>query len=77
MRLIGAGIYNLSGEEGRQLSLEGFFEGSEEELEGERKELFDALQERYQLDFAGHLDQIFQMDTMHRTIEYMRRRRRA
>jgi DNA polymerase-4/DNA polymerase IV (DinB-like DNA polymerase) len=77
VRLIGAGIYNLSGEEGRQLSLEGFFEGSEEELEGERKELFDALQERYQLDFAGHLDQIFQMDTMHRTIEYMRRRRRA
>ena len=32
-----------------------------------------ALQSRYKLDFAGHLEQIYQADTLHKTIEYMRK----
>ena len=73
VRLIGVGVYNLSGEEGRQLSLEGFFEGPSDRREAERKALLDGLQDRYQLDFAGHLSQIYQAETLHRTVEYMRK----
>ncbi len=54
VRLIGIGIYNLSGEEGRQLSLDDYFEETVSERASERKRLFDALQDRYQLDFSGH-----------------------
>ena len=70
VRLIGAGIYNLSGEEGRQLTIENFFV---ERRDAELKRLLDALQVRYRLDFAGHLDQLNQADTLHKTVEYMRK----
>ena len=33
------------------------------------------LQNRYGLDFAAHLEELFQMDTLHKTIEYMRKHR--
>ena len=51
---------------------------SPEALRTMRQSLGDSLelgglQARYGLDFAGHLDQIYQMDTLHKTIEYMRR----
>ena len=70
VRLIGAGIYNLSGEDGRQLTIENFFV---ERQDAEMKRLLDALQTRYRLDFAGHLDQLNQADTLHKTVEYMRK----
>ena len=70
VRLIGAGIYNLSGEEGRQLTIENFFV---ERQDAEMKRLLDALQARYRLDFAGHLDQLNQADTLHKAVEYMRK----
>ena len=73
VRLIGTGIYHLSGEEGRQLYLDGYFERSRSEQEKERRGLLDALRERYHLDFAGHLTQIYQPDTLHKTVEYMRK----
>ncbi len=34
-----------------------------------------SLQQRYGLDFAGNLDRIFTGETLHKTIEYMRRYR--
>ena len=75
VRLIGAGIYNLAGEEGRQLTLEDFFSEAKEMREEKKRQLLSALGERYHLDFAGHLEQIFQSDTLHRTVEYMRKHR--
>lgn len=73
VRLIGAGIYNLSDEQERQLSFEDVFEQAGQEREEELQRLLEGLQERYHLDFAGHLPQIFQADTLHRTVEYMRK----
>ena len=73
VRLIGAGIYNLSGEEGRQLTIEDFFDDARSRRDRELKELLDGLQNRYRLDFAGHLEQLYQSDTLHRTVEYMRK----
>ena len=35
--------------------------------------LLDALQKRYGLDFAGHLEQIYHGETLHKTVEYMRK----
>ena len=73
VRLIGVGIYNLSGEEERQLTIEDFFVDARNQRDSELKKILDALQDRYRLDFAGHLDQIYQMDTLHKTVEYMRK----
>ncbi len=73
VRLIGVSIYNLSSEEGRQLTLEDYNTDARQRQDAEQKKLLDALQSRYHLDFAGHLDQIYQMDTLHRTVEYMRK----
>ena len=72
VRLIGVSIYNLSGEEGRQLTFEDYLEDAAAQKDAELKDLLDRLGQRYGLDFAGHLMQIMQMDTLHRTIEYMR-----
>lgn len=73
VRLIGVGIYNLSGEEGRQLTIENFFAETKDRRDAEMKKLLDALRNRYRLDFAGHLDQLNQMDTLHKAVEYMRK----
>ena len=73
VRLIGVSVYNLSGEEDRQLCLEDVFAGSASGGEAEIKRLLEGMAARYGLDFAGHLEQIFQMDTLHRTVEYMRK----
>lgn len=72
VRLIGVGIYNLSGEE-RQLSFDDFLEEPKRAREAERREHFQRLQERYHLDFEGHLEQIYKGEILHRTAEYMRR----
>lgn len=73
VRLIGVGIYNLSGEEGRQLTIENFFAETKDRRDAEMKKILDALRNRYRLDFAGHLDQLNQMDTLHKAVEYMRK----
>ncbi|MBQ9421241.1 MAG: DNA polymerase IV [Lachnospiraceae bacterium] len=73
VRLIGAGIYNLAGEEGRQLTLDDLMEASTGKRSTELKKLLESLSARYHLDFAGHLDQIYQMDVLHKTVEYMRK----
>lgn len=73
VRLIGVGIYDLSGEEGRQLTLFDLLTDTEKDCNAEMKMLLDVLYQRYHLDFAGHLEQIYQMDTLHKTVEYMRK----
>ncbi len=77
VRLIGTGIYNLSGDEDRQLGFDDVFAESARGKEAELMRLLDGLNERYGLNFAGHLEQIYQMDTLHKTIEYMRKHRRG
>lgn len=73
VRLVGAGIYNMSGEEGRQLTIDDYIDenGSEKQQLIERR--LDELQQRYGLDFGGHMDEILHGGVMHKTIEYMRK----
>ncbi len=76
VRLIGAGIYDLSTEIERQISMEDLLDDREQRQEEELGMLLEEMGDRYGLDFAGHLDQIYQTDTLHRTIEYMRKYRK-
>lgn len=73
IRLIGAGIYNLSTEYEKQLSFDDYLKDSNFTAEKELKEQFDNMQRRYGLDFEGHLEQIYHWDTLHKTAEYMRK----
>ena len=74
VRLIGAGIYNLSGNEGRQLTLDDFMDDKAAERQQVIDRRLSEMQARYGLDFAGHLDDIYHGRTLHRTIEYMRKK---
>ncbi len=73
VRLIGVSLTHLTGEAGRQLSLADWMEDAEGTQAAERARLLAGLQTRYGLDFAGHLEEIFQSDTLHKTAEYMRK----
>ena len=70
VRLVGAGVYNLSGEEDQQLSMEDMIAGNSGD---DMEELLERLNARYKLDFTGNLDKIYRNDTLHRTVEYMRK----
>jgi len=76
VRLVGVGIYNLTGEEYEQLVLEGFEPEQAENPENELETELRRLQSLYLLDFAGHLEQIYHGETLYKTIEYMRKKRR-
>ena len=73
VRLIGVGIYNLTEDNYRQMSFEDLLGDPEAERQEKRKARFRALEERYHLDFEGHLTEIFRGETLHRTAEYMRK----
>ncbi len=73
VRLVGAGIYNLTGDDGWQISFEDYMEGSIAEKQQIIDSKLEELGERYHLDFAGNLDKIFHGTTLHRTCEYMRK----
>lgn len=73
IRLIGAGIYNLSTEYEKQLSFDDYLQDTSHAQEVELKKQFDIMQRRYGLDFEGHLEQIYRWDTLHKTAEYMRK----
>lgn len=73
VRLVGAGIYNLSGDDGRQMTLDDYMgepDAEKQDIIGKR---LQELQARYGLDFAGHLEEIYKGLILHRTIEYMRK----
>ncbi|MBQ2058997.1 MAG: DNA polymerase IV [Firmicutes bacterium] len=76
VRLIGAGIYDLSPELALQLSFDDVFSDApppDEQLGS----LLDELGERYGLDFRGNVDKLAQTGVLHRTVEYMRKRAAA
>ncbi len=75
VRLIGAGLHYLGGENGRQVSFddilpENAFLRDRAVLEG-----LDGMKARYGLDFKGNLDRIFHGETLYKTVEYMRKHR--
>jgi DNA polymerase-4/DNA polymerase IV (DinB-like DNA polymerase) len=70
IRLIGAGLYNLSPDEGRQLTLDDYLRDPEE---GVIEKRLQEMQAHYGLDFAGHLEDILHGRVLYRTIEYMRK----
>ena len=76
VRLVGVGIYNLTGEEYEQLVLEGFEPEQAGNPENELEKELRRLQSIYLLDFAGHLEQIYHGETLYKTIEYMRKKKR-
>ena len=77
VRLIGVGLYNLSGEdEERQLTFEDMLADDLKADARIRETLLSCLQERYGLDFASNLDKIYNYETLHKTVEYMRKYRR-
>ena len=73
VRLIGVSVYNLTGEIWKQLSFEDILEEGSAGQPGLIENGLAAMQERYHLDFAGHLEQIYHSATLYRTIEYMRK----
>lgn len=73
VRLIGISIYNLSREENRQLCFTDILEEQNHEQENKLVRELKCLYNRYKLDFAGHLTQIYQTDVLHKTVEYMRK----
>ncbi len=75
VRLLGVSIYNLTGDEDRQLTLDDFLTESQQNKEKEKERLLNTLGERYRLDFIGHLDALYHSATLHRTVEYMRKHR--
>jgi len=75
VRLVGVGLYNLSRSSERQLSFEDLMEDAQAQRQEAIQTRLAALQTRYGLDFAGHLGEIFHSDTLHRTVEYLRKHR--
>lgn len=73
VRLIGVGVYHLSKEYVKQLTFDDYL-GEGDGGTGTQQKLAE-LQSRYHLDFAGHLQQLYRAETLHKTAEYMRRHR--
>ncbi len=73
VRLIGAGLYNLTPDEGRQMTLDDYLEGTGEKKQELIDKRLQELQARYGLDFAGHLEDLRHGRVLYRTIEYMRK----
>lgn len=73
VRLIGAGVYNLSPDIGRQMVMDDYLEDTASDREKLIEYRLAQLKEHYGLDFAANLDKIYRSDTLHRTVEYMRK----
>ena len=73
VRLVGVGIYNLSSDEYRQLTLDDISGEFRKRHEEELKVALDSLGRHYGLDFAGNLDKLQHMETLYKTVEYMRK----
>ena len=56
------------------MTLDDLMEASTGKRSTELKKLLESLSARYHLDFAGHLEQLYHAETLHKTVEYMRKR---
>ena len=76
VRLIGAGLYQLQGDDGRQLDFMDLLEenGNGGKAQGRLQEL-RRLGQKYGLDFEGNASRLYHMETLHKTVEYMRKHR--
>ena len=74
VRLIGCGIYNLSGEEGRQLSLEDWISDLASQKEKDLQKELVRMGEKYGLNFVGNIEKLFHHDVLYKTLEYMRKK---
>ena len=75
VRLVGAGIYHLTGENGRQMRIEDLLPEFQDEQQEKLASALREMGQRYGLDYEGNLDRIYQGETLYKTIEYMRRHR--
>ena len=73
IRLIGAGLYNLSPDEGRQMTLDDYLTDTEAKKQEIIEKRLQEMQAHYGLDFAGHMEDILHGRVLYRTIEYMRK----
>lgn len=73
VRLIGTGVYNLSNSEIKQLSLDDFSMEKKDNIFKQTKNEFDRLKKKYNLDFEKNLSKIYKMETLFKTVEYMRK----
>ena len=72
VRLIGVGVYNLTKEIRRQMTIFDYPLSRSKNKDDELNDILATLGKKYHLDFAGHLDEIYQAGVLHKTIEYMR-----
>ena len=56
--------------------LEGFREESSSSPRDELHKELLKLREIYHLDYSGHLDEIYKGETLYRTVEYMRKKKK-
>ena len=75
VRLVGVGIYNLTDGEYEQLIMDEFRDREAVSPDQLLQKELHRLQDHYNLDFSGHLEQIYQGETLYKTIEYMRKYR--
>lgn len=72
IRLIGVGVYNLNNSDVKQLSLDDLiFEKNS--IDEKTKKEFDLLKNKYHLDFEKNKNKLNNMETLFKTIEYMRK----
>ena len=74
VRLIGVSLYNLTSEH-MPVQLSFYDLKNADARDREREMLLGRLQQRYGLDFSSNLEKIYHWDTLHRTVEYMRKQK--
>lgn len=75
VRLIGAGLHSLNGENGRQLHFDDFIPGFSENQNDLLRSGLQKMRQHYGLDFEENLERIHHGETLYRTVEYMRKHR--
>ena len=75
VRLIGAGLHYLRGENGRQVSFDDILPENMVLRDRAVMEGLDRMKARYGLDFKENLERIFHGETLYKTVEYMRKHR--
>ncbi len=74
VRLIGAGIYHLQGDENRQMNLAELLEASDHAQRDRIQKELRALAARYELDIAMDDPGQFRLESIHALAEKMRRK---